>query len=77
MSTLEWQFADEPVSEDYVEIIGDDLGFKLIVFSITRLPIFIERRRYRFCYQRNLRIVIVDKFSLSLFYLYGHIVSAV
>ena len=29
MSIIEWQFADEPVSEDYVEKIGNDLGFKL------------------------------------------------
>lgn len=28
MSTIEWQFADEPVSEEYVEKIGYDLGFK-------------------------------------------------
>jgi len=27
MSKLEWQFADETVSEDYVGRIGDDLGF--------------------------------------------------
>jgi len=27
MSTIEWQFADEPVSEDYAKKIGDDLGF--------------------------------------------------
>ncbi|MDY0404691.1 SMI1/KNR4 family protein [Virgibacillus sp. 179-BFC.A HS] len=28
MSTLEWQFADDTVSESYVENIGRDLGFK-------------------------------------------------
>ncbi|MED4321160.1 SMI1/KNR4 family protein [Weizmannia sp. CD-2023] len=28
MSRLEWQFADEPVSKDYVEKIGNNLGFK-------------------------------------------------
>ena len=29
MSEIEWQFADEPVSEEYVYKIGNELGFKL------------------------------------------------
>lgn len=28
MSKIEWQFADEPVSEDFVNKIGNDLGVK-------------------------------------------------
>lgn len=28
MNMVEWQFADEPVSENYVEKIGDDLGVR-------------------------------------------------
>ena len=28
MNTVDWQFPDEPVSEEYVENIGSDLGFR-------------------------------------------------